>query len=370
MRIGILTYHRSHNYGAFLQAYALSHSLQKQFLNCNVEIIDYDTRTSHRRYIMRVFKTGRIQGIPYYVKQYIMFSNQLKKIPLSNESLISDDYELFKKIFEDQYDLIVVGSDEVWVTKGMRSFPNAYWLPGEYKPIKISYAASCRSEISRMSLGEQGKIHKYINDFRYVGVRDQATLYEINKFLDNGKTAHFNPDPVFTWDFGDVRKKGVEILRTKFGVCEGERTLGVMVTKKTNAENIIEKAKRYGYTTIALYKRQAGARNSVLDPFEWIAVISALDGIVTSFFHGMCFAIKYDTPFISLEERKTAKERSKMFDLLNRIGVSERFITEDDNMDIAIASLIVNNAVDFSKHRKELYDQYLYSVKEIMEAIQ
>lgn len=369
MKIGILTYHRSHNYGAFLQSFALSHSLQEQFPESSVEIIDYDTKASHKEYIIRVLKTGRISGIPYYAKQYFMFVKQLKNLPLSEKSLISDNYMLFKKEFENRYDLIVVGSDQVWVTTGMRGFPNTFWLPGDYRLKKVSYAASSRSELSRMPLDMQEKLHQYLNDFCYVGVRDDATIYEVNKFLETGKEAHFNPDPVFTWNFGDVRGKGKEILKEKFGVGEDEKTIGVMVTKKVNASLIINKAKQLGYTPIALYKCQPTARNAVLDPFEWLAVISALDGIVTSFFHGMCFSIKYDTPFVALEERKTSAERSKMYDLLKRIECEERFITENDDVGKAVDDLIVNNTVDFSEQRKRFYERFICSVKEIKESI-
>lgn len=38
-KVGILTYHRSINYGAMLQAYALRYTIQK--LGYKVEVIDY-----------------------------------------------------------------------------------------------------------------------------------------------------------------------------------------------------------------------------------------------------------------------------------------------------------------------------------------
>ena len=40
-RIGILTFHRSTNNGAFIQAYSLSRRLEKDFPQCEVEVIDY-----------------------------------------------------------------------------------------------------------------------------------------------------------------------------------------------------------------------------------------------------------------------------------------------------------------------------------------
>ena len=42
MKIGILTFHRAHNYGAVLQAYALQEYLYS--LNQKVEFIDYKNR--------------------------------------------------------------------------------------------------------------------------------------------------------------------------------------------------------------------------------------------------------------------------------------------------------------------------------------
>jgi hypothetical protein len=369
MRIGILTYHRAHNYGAFLQAFALSQSLQQQFPGCTVEIIDYDTKASHKTYILRVIQVGKIKGIPYYYRQYHMFLNQLKNLPLSKNRIITDDYEQFREMFENQYDLIVVGSDQVWMTEGMRGFPNAYWLPGKYTAKKVSYAASSRSNMSKMSLNNQEIMHQCLNDFCYIGVRDNATMSEVNKFLENGKTAHFNPDPVFTWDFGDLKERGKRILRDKYGIKDQCKTIGVMVSKKTNADRIINKAIEIGYTPVSFYFKHDKAINAVIDPFEWIAAISALDCMATSLFHGTCFAIKYDVPFIAIEERKSTRDNSKIFDLLTRINCQERYLCPSDSIEKGISTLLVNNSVDFSGTRSALRDRFILSVQEMKDAL-
>lgn len=48
MKIGILTYHRAHNYGAVLQAYALRTFLQKQ--GHDVEFVDYWPDSHEEKY--------------------------------------------------------------------------------------------------------------------------------------------------------------------------------------------------------------------------------------------------------------------------------------------------------------------------------
>ena len=363
MKIGILTYHRSHNYGAYLQAYALSHSLHDIFTDAEIEIIDYDTVHSHNEYLIRILKAGRLPGVPYYLQEYRAFQKAQKKLPLSPKHLISNDLNDFVATFKGEYDLIVVGSDQVWVTHGMRGFPNAFWLPGDMGAKKMSYAASSRSELTKLPLYKQELLNTYVNDFLYVGVRDEITRYEIQKFLKTGKKANINPDPVFSWDFGDLRLKGESLLREKFGIKPNEKAMGIMITKITNDQKIIEVAVANGYVPVALYKRQRGARNAVLDPFEWAAVIAALDGLVTSFFHGMCFAIKYDTPFIAFEERKTTLERSKMYDLLSRIDHCELFCSEKDDVEHAIVTSVIENRADFIKVRTYLYKLFLESMQ-------
>jgi len=49
-KIGILTFHRSYNYGAFMQCYSLSHRLMRDFPQHEVEVIDYATQRVYANY--------------------------------------------------------------------------------------------------------------------------------------------------------------------------------------------------------------------------------------------------------------------------------------------------------------------------------
>ena len=54
MKIGILTFHRAHNYGAVLQCYALKKTLEK--MGHYVQVIDY-----RQKYTEKIYKTFSIQ---------------------------------------------------------------------------------------------------------------------------------------------------------------------------------------------------------------------------------------------------------------------------------------------------------------------
>ena len=50
MRIGILTFHRAHNYGAFLQCLSLVSKLKKEFPNDCIEVVDVNTKEMNDYY--------------------------------------------------------------------------------------------------------------------------------------------------------------------------------------------------------------------------------------------------------------------------------------------------------------------------------
>lgn len=87
MKIGILTFHRSINYGAFMQCYALSHELMVRYPQHQVDVIDFEYLHKHNSYraAMRQFPFG----IEYYFC-YNRFQSDLKRLPLSSKSFITD----------------------------------------------------------------------------------------------------------------------------------------------------------------------------------------------------------------------------------------------------------------------------------------
>ena len=90
-KIGILTFHRSINYGAFMQSYSLAQQLIKRYGN-NVEIIDFEKASKHNMYHA---KQGIMHTLVFGKSGEIMrgrFRDDLKLLPLSEKTLITDDY--------------------------------------------------------------------------------------------------------------------------------------------------------------------------------------------------------------------------------------------------------------------------------------
>ena len=148
MKTGILTFHASHNYGSMLQAYALQHTLES--LGYRNIIINFRSRIqkslipppvqlSHpRSSLSRLLKTPG-QTIALY-RKYLRFENFLKKHLMLSKEL--QDYEEVKEyIQKNNYDAIVVGSDQIW-NPGCWDFDKSYLLDFPLAIRRIAYAPS------------------------------------------------------------------------------------------------------------------------------------------------------------------------------------------------------------------------------------
>ena len=67
-RVGILTFHKSINYGAFMQCYSLSQRMQRDFPDCRIEVIDYVP--------LRTLATHDVNLFSY------LFGSRSKRLPL------------------------------------------------------------------------------------------------------------------------------------------------------------------------------------------------------------------------------------------------------------------------------------------------
>ena len=119
MKIGILTFHRSINYGAVTQCYALATEIKKRIPYSDVEVIDYVPRFRKEKYIPSIknYLFGSVnfdKSIPINIKivisqaidlichpknlrllkeRYNAFSTSMESLPLSDE--IYEDNDVF-----------------------------------------------------------------------------------------------------------------------------------------------------------------------------------------------------------------------------------------------------------------------------------
>lgn len=348
VRIGILTYHRSVNYGAFMQCYSLSQRLIKDYPNAKIEVIDFCTKDVFDRYNPRLatFIFGpkhlrnslRIQCKnliklllqPEMIKekklQYEAFQRNLKLLPLSARTVISNELKCFEDAFDNNYDIIIVGSDAVWEYKTY-PFPNPYFMHNNLHAMILSYAASAdRMHISIINETEKDYIKQSLLQYNYIGIRDISTEHILDELIP-GKKWYHNCDPTAFLDIellGEYRKSVFEKLK-KSGVDFTKPIIGVMAG--TYITRVLKRyfGNRCSIVSVYNYNEAADYNLCNLEPLEWSVVFSFFDITFTRYFHGTWLSLKNNTPTIIIDDwnQEDSLHDSKLLDLAKRLNLIE-----------------------------------------------
>ena len=382
MKIGILTFHRSYNYGAYMQSYALSKRIQKDFPDAVVEIIDYATERMYRNYdtsfkgyiLGTVDKRNSLITIckkivnlilkPSYLKRlralHNAFEKDLKLLPLSDFCIISDNYiEVFDKI-RGKYDVVIVGSDGVWEFISY-PFPNAYYLGDNLNAVKMSYAASSdRMHINMIDDRQKEIIARSISEFKYVGVRDVATENFINEIVPNVKKYH-TCDPTFLLEMKtfEFNKQKVRIMLQKAGIDLTKPIIGLMCGDNIADRIIGYFGKKYQYVSVYWYNKNADVYLNDLTPTEWTVVFSFFALTITRFFHGTILSLKNITPTLTVDEWNMEDEShiTKLEDLYIRLDLKEHYCRiADFNNDDKLPKILTTaeSFIDNMEDRKKI----------------
>lgn len=328
MKIGILTYHRSHNYGAYLQAYSLSHALNDiEGISC--EIINYNLEKEDKIYKKRIYKRPIYARV--YNQQDKMFEVAQQEQLLSGELYLDDNYENILNIIENKYDVLVAGSDEIWRIAS-RGFPNVYWIPGKHNFVKMSYAASGRMSLDKVTADQQKTLSQLYTDFSYIGVRDEATKIFVEKLCPD-INIHRNCDPAFLYHrFKDKSGLRHEICE-KWNLNEKKKIIAIMYDRPEVIGKLRRRlGKNYQFVCIARPMWNADINLCSVTPFEWVDIIGGCDYLVSSYFHGMLFAVNQNTPFVVIDRRADRNNilNSKLYDFLKYTGIEERYFISNE----------------------------------------
>lgn len=364
MRIATATpIYKNHNYGAFLQAYALQRAI------CNIdyksEVInyqhDYDkvprvplrirllaplkNRELHK-YLKRPFIAAKkiIRAYIYQVflkKQLNKFNNGFKtfarKFIKTSEIIYSNqNYEEIGRT----YDKIIVGSDQVWVYYYIKN--KAYTLDFlNSKPIKLSYAASFGNDEIK---AEIIPYVKKLTDFDRITVRESSGVDIIKKYT--GKEAEVVLDPTFLLDKAQWTSLAA---KSKYPLPEHYVFVYAINDHKREILDFSKKlAKRIDGKVILVHRgkltkdwllyshAQAG-----INPTDWVKLLLHADYVVTDSFHGTAFAVNLEKQFYVYANSQVGRINT----VLDMCGLQSRRI-DGGHVD--------KRTIDFTKPRAKL----------------
>ncbi len=347
MKIGIFTFHRSINYGAFMQAFSLSRKIAKRFPEAKVEIIDYTSAVMEAVYRPKFNLSLIKHPIIWNLKkeQYKKFKQALNALVLSEKKLCNDvNTKSVLAQYQDDYDIFIVGSDAVW-NWIKRGFPNPYLMNFEKPVVKMSYAASAYGMDPRY-VGDKEREYfaESLKKFTFIGVRDQ---YTTDLVMDVCPTAQpiYTCDPTVFLDLQDVynhlgmtKEQFSKYILKKYKIDSNKKIIGIMGVPAELTKKIKQKLGE-SYVLVGLYNYCKGADRQLIDlsPLEWAAIFGLFDATVSTYFHGTLLSLRHYTPIINMDFTPFSKKNEgKIHDVMRRMNLLEcYFESRDDYENIA-----------------------------------
>ena len=340
MKIGILTFHCACNYGAVLQCYALQKVLSAA--GHDVSVVDYRPKSISRGYkwfdIRRFWgatparfwrkTSSELRIIKSRRKRYKTFEDFIAtRLNLScRVHGVSD-----MKALSQEYDMFVVGSDQVWNTKVTGGIDPIYWgdFPRDAGADLISYAASMEDDNSSDSIAA---IKEFLPHFKAISVREGSLALRISQLLP-GLSVKTVADPTMLLDDDEWNS-----IASPRRIHEPY----LLFYQVRRSDEALRSAREYAYekglkfVCLSAKPELVNSEDVICSsPEDFVSLFRYASYVVTTSFHGTVFSIIYNRPFVCVEV--TDGKSSRQRDLLKSLGLESReVITIGESADDAI----------------------------------
>lgn len=345
MKVGILTYHYSNNFGGVLQAYALYKVLES--LKTDVEIIDYVPRSYTIAPCPNILRTMGLRKNPLkmdlrdinpttFVKRVIVKLKYNRKIEhkfnVFRNAMLRSTTEVSEDTISDilsNFDLIIVGSDQIWgpVERNRPIYFLAYEI---FTGKRVSYAAD--STTAMVDQDHSPVLKGSLGKFDSISVRNNHSQMFVNEVL--GTSPEIVADPTLLWDFSELACPDAENPKPYIFVY----ILGDDI-KGGNAQAIKQIKETYGNlpvyaATIPTMKFNicdyADKVFYDLGPVEWLEMIKNASFVYTDSFHGALFSLKFRKPFLAYYAE--AMRATRFIDLGKRYQIEKYIVNSVDEI--------------------------------------
>lgn len=380
-KIGIMTYYAVQNYGAALQAFAVQQNIKK--FGVETEFLSFfdkhneSTESQSGSVLSILLKNKELRNnILFHFPRYVRVrrhtkSNAIGFSTFKNKYLNSSVEPYYEyddlKLANNRYCGFVTGSDMVWTPIGQNLA--SYFLQFADKEKRFSYAPSLTG-CHTFSKEDAYNIKQYLEEMNIISCREQEGVDYVKQ--NTGRDATLVVDPTLLFSKEEWRKE-LNITSQKpkkpYILCYNFGGLPKNIEKEVYR---IAKEKKMDVRFVPLnYKESASelklGYHGPYGPREFVELFLNASFCVTNTFHGFLFSLISENPFVVIHREKGnawKANESRISNLMEILGVSDRYIELDDNIDnkyLTIDYTLVNQKV---RKRRESSLLYLQKVVE------
>lgn len=330
MRIGIVTYHSSHNYGSMLQAYAFTYYLKSK--DYDVEIIDFRSKKQLRLYHYPLCPL--VYNFRYFKKFLYSFTNPLwlyhecKKWNLYEKFIkdylpvTSKRYTRWEDVLRDlkmlQYDLLIAGGDQIWNMQALH-FDKAYYLSGVPLSMrKISYSPSFGGVfLNKIKPEEQAFIKEALSNFSSISVRETSMKEFLQPLVNTNISIAVDPTLLLCTEDYDNILQNEPIVKEKYIFYYSpfpnmkSESLAILYGRHKKLKVI---------TTFPHIRKNEMSVVHESGPSEFLNLLKNATMVIGRSFHLVVFSLLFHKDFIVADGIIDNRIR----DILKRVGLEDR----------------------------------------------
>lgn len=325
MKIGILTYHAAHNYGAMLQAYALQKFLQNNHKD-TVKIVDY--RPSADKDASRILqKPTSFKQLVLFIIQLVYY-RQLKKKYHSFQEFFDVYLDKTKRFFSfnqlkeesAEFDMYITGSDQTFSPRS--KFVDVFYLDFcQDNQIRAAYAPSFG--FNHIPDDKVDKIKELLMKYKFLSVRETGGCNLVENLTGVKVPSVLDPVYLLQPEEWSSIARPVRLKFSSFILC-----YALIGTKKQM--DIANKIKEMTGLPVVIITHSVWPRTNAditvnhAGPLEFLWLFKNAKYVVTDSFHGTAFSLLFKKSFFIYIAYKEKSER--IISLLTKVGLLNRII--------------------------------------------
>lgn len=334
MKIGIVTYHRSNNYGAVMQALATRFVLEN--MGHEVYYVDYWPDYHKEMYALfpkeKFKKKNILRKIGLLLSLLLYYKSKKKRISNFEQFFQTHIYPYCRPI-DESFDVVIYGSDQIWRKQRALGTYNPFYFGDNNIKTRhhISYAASMGNLPDNDA--DREKVKGLVSHLEKISVREDS-LRQLLLSLDF-ENISLSLDPTLLlnseeWDrhLPTERYKGEKYALL---YMVGLRAFDMKEVKKfTDSKGLKLIVLRGNAST-----KETKTNITSASPYEFIRLIKNAEYVFSASFHGLAFSIIYGKQFFVSFKRNSGRAES----LLKLIGASHRLLSPLDSIPQDIESI-------------------------------
>lgn len=370
MKIAVLSLPLTDNYGGILQSWALQKVLIKLGHHPrHIRRHFYKPPLTMNLIFLRMGSLAKCMFLRYvlgkknvfvknpFVKDYDPYRYDQKFInsELLLSKIIYSSSELYDYLKNEQFDVVIVGSDQVWRQEYSPCITDYFLV--RFKGPKIAYGASFGKEVNFISPLKIDECQNALKEFKAISCREYSGVKIVKELF--GLQADKVLDPTLLLTEADYRS----ILKTD--PKKSSATIVTYILDSTcEKEKIVEDIRsQKDFILIKMGLKGVGIIHCNVP--EWIANIANSEYVVTDSFHGCVFSIIFRKPFVAIANRERGLDR--FLSLLKDCGLESRLVFSHDDFVSKKSELLAG--IDYDQVYRRLNKLREDSLKFLKDAI-